>query len=189
MNTLFTNENLNLENLPRHQEVNYQKIAKEKLKVMYLTSATVYVILIAAYITINFFVEEENKYHLYVFMGLMSVIVLHFFYLFLSFHNQFYALRNKDILFKKGVFTKSTTIIPFNRIQHISIDQGIYSRWFGLANIELFTAGGNDLEINGLYLIDAQKIKEFISNTINNEEVKPELIQEEIENNIDSNEQ
>lgn len=189
MNTEFTNENLSLKNLPKHQEAHYQKIAKEKLKVMFLSSATFYAILITTYITINIFIEEENNYHLHFFIAFFIVITLHGFYLFHSFHNQFYALRSKDILYKYGVFTKSTTIIPFNRIQHISIDQGIYSRWFGIANIELFTAGGNDLEISGLYMDDAQKIKEFISNTINNEEMKSELIIEETENKIDSDEQ
>lgn len=189
MNTTFTNENLNLENLPKHQEVHYQKIAKEKLYVMYLSSITFYLILIVAYILINVFVDEKNNFHLYIFTGLFIIMVIHGFYLFHSFHNQYFALRSKDILFKRGVLKKSITIIPFNRIQHISIEQGIYSRWFKLANIELFTAGGNDLIINGLYVTDAQIIKEFISNAINIEDVNPELITIKTEKNFELDEQ
>ena len=51
----------------------------------------------------------------------------------------------------------------------MAIHQGFFSRQFGLASVELFTAGGNnsDLEIAGLLLADAQKIKNRISIKIN----------------------
>ena len=42
--------------------------------------------------------------------------------------------------------------------------QGLFSRYFGLASLELFTAGGSstDLEINGLTLEEAQRYKIWI---------------------------
>jgi hypothetical protein len=66
------------------------------------------------------------------------------------------------------------------------------SRYFGLASIELFTAGGSssDLKINGLLFEDAKKVKESVSlkiNEIEAEVIKETVIEEqiqEIENNI-----
>ncbi|MFY7810136.1 MAG: PH domain-containing protein [Flavobacterium sp.] len=188
MNNYFINDNLEIENLPKYQGAHYQKIAKEKLIVKYLSAATFYLVVIITYIVLNTLTSDKNNYHLYVFLSLFVFIILHSIFIYHSFNNQFYALRSKDIISKKGVFVKSITIIPFNRIQHIVMDQGIYSRWFGIVNLELYTSGGNDLVINGLYKNDAQKIKEYISNSINNEvenpkikieEEKPKLAQDE----------
>lgn len=41
---------------------------------------------------------------------------------------QGYALREKDILFRKGYIFRKTTAIPFNRVQHCEIRQGPIER-------------------------------------------------------------
>ena len=63
-----------------------------------------------------------------------------------------YALRDKDILFRKGVLWQSVTAVPFNRIQHVETSSTPLDRKFGLATLQLFTAGGSsgDLKIDGL---------------------------------------
>jgi len=173
----FNNENLNIENLPQYQEAHYQKIAKEKLTVMYISVAIFYALVSIIILAINLFADKLILDNVLIFSILFILIILHGFYIFHAFHSIFYALRSKDVIYKNGVFNKSTTIIPFNRVQHIAIDQGIFSRWFGLADIELFTAGGNDLKIKGLYYADALKIKEFIAHAITDEEeVNEEVI-------------
>lgn len=67
------------------------------------------------------------------------------------------------------MISETTTIIPFNRVQHVALHQGFISRKLGLASVELFTAGGSssDLEIPGLLLADAQIIKNLVSQKIN----------------------
>ena len=77
-------------------------------------------------------------------------------------------VREKDISYKKGVFYKKITTVPFNRIQHVEIDQGPISRFFNLASLSVFTAGdsSDDLKVNGLLKDEAQQIKEYISNQI-----------------------
>jgi uncharacterized protein len=88
-------------------------------------------------------------------------------------------LREHDVIFKSGVISETTTIVTNNRVQHVALHQGMISRIFGLASIELFTAGGSssDLKINGLLLEDAKKIKESVSLKIN--EIALEIIEEE----------
>jgi membrane protein YdbS with pleckstrin-like domain len=188
MNTVeFNNNEINIENLPQFQNSHFKKIAKEKLKVMYLSLMIFYSIVSIVILAINLIFDEIKLDNILIFSILSFLMILHFFYTFHAFHGIFYALREKDIIYKRGVFTKSITIIPFNRVQNIAIHQGIFSRWFKLANLELFTAGGNDMEIKGLYYEDALKIKEFITNIIIEEKELMEEDLKEKEINLEEN--
>jgi membrane protein YdbS with pleckstrin-like domain len=86
-----------------------------------------------------------------------------------SFQKKGYAFREHDAIYKSGLISETTTIIPFNRVQHVALHQGFISRKLGLASVELFTAGGSssDLKIPGLLLSDAQLIKNLVSQKIN----------------------
>ncbi len=74
------------------------------------------------------------------------------------------ALREHDLLLKRGVFWQRTIAIPFNRIQHIETHRNPVERKLKLATLKLFTAGGAgaDLEIHGLTQERASKLRQFI---------------------------
>ena len=62
-----------------------------------------------------------------------------------------YVVRDKDILYRSGVFWRSVKAVPFNRVQHAVTGSTPLDRRFRLANLTVFTAGGSgDLRINGL---------------------------------------
>jgi membrane protein YdbS with pleckstrin-like domain len=75
-----------------------------------------------------------------------------------------YVLRDKDILFRRGVIWRSVTAIPFNRIQHVETSNTPFDRKFDLATLQLFTAGGSsgDLKIDGLEASVAEQLRIFI---------------------------
>ena len=75
-----------------------------------------------------------------------------------------YVLRDKDILFRKGVIWRSVTAIPFNRIQHVETSSTPFDRKFDLATLQLFTAGGSggDLKIDGLSTATAEQLRIFV---------------------------
>ncbi len=75
-----------------------------------------------------------------------------------------FALRDKDILFRKGVIWRSVTAVPFNRIQHVESSSTPLDRKYGLATLQLFTAGGSsgDLKIDGLDKDIAENLRTFI---------------------------
>lgn len=75
-----------------------------------------------------------------------------------------YVLRDKDILFRKGVVWQSVTAIPFNRIQHVETSSTPFDRKFGLATLQLFTAGGSggDLKIEGLAAETAEQMRLYV---------------------------
>ncbi len=75
-----------------------------------------------------------------------------------------YAIRDKDILYKSGVFWQTVTVIPFNRIQHVEKSSTPLDRRFDIATLQLFTAGGSggDLKIHGLSAETAENLRAFI---------------------------
>jgi len=75
-----------------------------------------------------------------------------------------YVIRDKDILFRKGVVWRSVTAVPFNRIQHVETSNTPLDRKFDLATLQLFTAGGSsgDLKIDGLSASVAEQLRLFI---------------------------
>ena len=79
-----------------------------------------------------------------------------------------YAVRQHDIIYKKGWLWRSITTIPFQRVQHCDIKQGLIERYFGLSRLNVYTAGGqqSDLRIPGLQMEQAEKFKQFILKTI-----------------------
>jgi len=102
-----------------------------------------------------------------------------------------YQLRDKDLVHRQGVIFKTTTTIPFNRVQHCEVSQGVVQRMFDLHTLQIFTAGGSnrDLSIPGLKADTAQRIKDFIINktveSTENEET-PEIIENIPFNHLDS---
>ena len=75
-----------------------------------------------------------------------------------------YAVRDKDIIYKSGVFRHTVTAIPFNRIQHVEKSSTPLDRRFGIASLQIFTAGGSggDLKIHGLPVATAESLRVFI---------------------------
>lgn len=75
-----------------------------------------------------------------------------------------YAIRERDIVYKSGVFWRTVTAIPFNRIQHVEKSSTPLDRRFQLASLQIFTAGGKggDLKICGLSAKTTEKLRFFI---------------------------
>jgi len=74
------------------------------------------------------------------------------------------AAREKDILFRKGLIWRQSSVLPFNRVQHIEIHRNPIERKLGLSSLRIFTAGGSgvDLQISGLEQERAEKLKLYI---------------------------
>lgn len=49
------------------------------------------------------------------------------------------ALRSGDVLFKRGVLTRSVKVVPFSCIQNVESNQGFLDRRFGLSNLSIYT--------------------------------------------------
>lgn len=157
--------------LPDISAVEFQRIHKDYLKVIMINT---FLVLIPSLVGLYFLIdrklnEDIPEYTSYIYVLFFVVFALIFLFLIIGFKRRKYALREKDISYKSGVITKTMTTVPFSRIQHVEIDEGPISRYFGLASLSVYTAGDSseDLDISGVKREEALRIKEYISSKIN----------------------
>jgi uncharacterized protein len=73
-----------------------------------------------------------------------------------------YLVRERDFSFRRGVISRSVTTVPFARIQHVSIDRGPLARAFGLATLQMRTAGSVGLTVPGMEHGVAKRLKALV---------------------------
>ena len=72
-----------------------------------------------------------------------------------------YEITSADLAFQKGYFFRQTTIVPINRIQHVTTEQGPFLRKENLMEIIVHTAATSH-RIAGLDIEEAQSLREHI---------------------------
>ena len=72
-----------------------------------------------------------------------------------------YQVFDDYLAFQKGLFFRSTTFVPFIRVQHVTVEQGPFLRMKNLASLTIHTAA-TDHEIVGLKYSDATWLREEI---------------------------
>lgn len=92
-----------------------------------------------------------------------------------------YAVRDKDILYKAGVFWRSVTAVPYNRVQHAETGNVPMERRFGLARLTVFTAGtaSGDLRIEGLDETTAERLRIFVVGKVRGEDLEATMVDAE----------
>jgi membrane protein YdbS with pleckstrin-like domain len=148
------------------EDIEFHAIDKKYLRVSLIASITLWLILIIGYLAIAYFSDMEKTPLNYlagpagfIVLGTLNIIVT-----ILGFKKKKYALRQRDILYTKGLLWHVRTSIPFNRIQHAELKQGPLERLYGLHSLKVYTAGGqsSDLVIPGLQEETALSVKDFI---------------------------
>lgn len=159
----FTNEVIEINSLPKYEEAKMTFVQKKYWTVLVIEFLIIF--LVAGLIITAFtFISEVQPNRFFILFGYLILMIIIFFLQKISFSKRSYALREKDIIYRHGVLATITTIIPFTRIQHVEINEGFISRYYTLAQLQIYTAGGSsgDLKISGLSKGDAEKIKELI---------------------------
>lgn len=188
----FTNNEIEYSSLPRFEQVQLKPIHSKYFKVILLNIGIVFTLFGIGLISLYFVNESFLPETIWLWVTILYCIslILITFYLRLSFNLRGFAFREHDAIYKSGVISQTTTVVPFKRVQHVALHQGLFSRYFGLASLELFTAGGSstDLEIKGLQLEEAQQYKNWIVHKIDNlvEETGHEDIEFDKPTNLDT---
>lgn len=153
--------------LPNITKIEFKRIDKSYLKVITINFLFAFIPFFIGLLVLHQFAfsEKVNAYIVYIYIVFFVFFGCIFGFLMLSFPLRKYALREKDISYKRGLLVKKMTTVPFSRIQHVEIDEKPISRLFGLASLSVYTAGdsSDDLEIKGIQKETALQIKEFIS--------------------------
>jgi membrane protein YdbS with pleckstrin-like domain len=170
--SIFINNQVSLDDLPTLDVTKFEPLEKKYLQVILLTAVITYSILILTALVLYFLLDQVKDF---VLMGLILLIFLfmvNMFFIIKAFPFKGYALRERDIVYKKGWLSKRITTIPFNRVQHIDIKQGIIERSFHLSRLNLYTAGGqsSDLTIPGLLPERSKQLRGYILNMVIDDE-------------------
>jgi uncharacterized protein len=167
----FTNETIDTKLLPKFEAVVYSKLHPSYWKINLIYIAIVSIILSVGAYLIPILNKELEPYQIQLMILALVLIGLILFFSRFAFVKKGFAFRQHDVLFCSGVIATNTIVIPYNRIQHVSLHEGILSRFFGLAKIEIFTAGGSssDIEIPGILKEEAENIKQLLMGKIQKE--------------------
>lgn len=162
----FINEQVYKKDLPQYRALQYQVLEKDYLNVLYLSRLVFIVIVIGIFcLSVVFLPFEIPSNYIWLSAIIIGLLLLVFLLITKSvFKVKAYGIRNKDIIYKTGLIFRSTTVVPFNRVQHVEIKSGPVDRIFGLSRLKVYTAGGSqsDLVIPGLKSETAQQLKELI---------------------------
>ena len=98
-----------------------------------------------------------------------------------------YVLEDDEIIVKKGVWWKTKSVVPYNRITNVSIYQGPISRHFGLGRLSIQTAGFSGVSSSGHKTAEAEifgienfeEIKDMVMKFAKG--IKPVAVETEVE--------
>jgi membrane protein YdbS with pleckstrin-like domain len=166
----FTNETIDTTQLPRFEAVPFSKLDSKYLKVIGINLGLFIALLILAPMVFSMVNPGLMSGRIWFIVGVVISVFSILIPLFsiLGFKKKGFAFREHDVLFRHGIIATNTTVIPYNRIQHVALYEGLVSRYFGLAKIQIFTAGGSaiDLEIQGIEKEQAENIKQLLMGKI-----------------------
>jgi uncharacterized protein len=165
----FTNETINTKQLPRYEEVELTSLHRNYWKVLMINNLIIYSIIGIVITFLWHNIEDSEEYSPFLVFGIFLLIVNFSFLLYrISFKKKAYAFRNHDVIYRSGLIATNTMVIPYNRVQHVALHEGFISRYFGLAKVEIFTAGGSasDIEIPGIAKEEAENIKQLLMGKI-----------------------
>ena len=165
----FTNETINTKQLPRFEEVQLTALHPNYWKVLVINNLVIYSIIAIALVFLWINIDDtENINPYWVFGVFLLTVNVSFFLNRISFKKKSFAFRNHDVIYRSGLIATNTIVIPYNRVQHVALHEGFISRYFGLAKVEIFTAGGSssDVEIPGIAKEEAENIKQLLMGKI-----------------------
>ena len=167
----FSNEQLDLATLPQYESVAFSSVSSRYLIKMNIQTGILMLVLFIMLGVLWFF--QLNQLQTGIILGIISMaFIFRFWNNYKLLQSLGYALRDKDVIYKRGFIFNKSTIIPFNRVQHASISRGIWDKILGISSLNIFTAGGSgsDITIPALDPEMAVRLKETIAVKISKDE-------------------
>jgi putative membrane protein len=105
--------------------------------------------------------EQTKLIFLYIIIGIAVFVLL---FSLIAFFRYFFYIRAGELIVEKGVFQRSVTNIPFERIQTINFEQSVLHQVFNVVKLEIDTAGskGNEFSFAALDKDVASALREVI---------------------------
>ena len=172
----FINASIDLQQLPQAEAVPYQPIDKKYLTILRLEWLITVLVLTSVAVLLYFFLPAMQRAAAGVSTAAVLLLVLVFQRVAIekSFPRKAFAVRQKDVIYRYGWLVASVKICPFSRIQNCTLVSGPLESRYGLATLEIFTAGsgGADMRIPGLEKGLAERLRQYILEQIHLEDDK-----------------
>lgn len=167
----FSNRQIDIASLPDYESVDFMIVSENYLQKINIQTGIF--MLVCMFIIGGLWFFFLNLTQLVV---LLSVICLYFIFRFWNNYKLYkslgFAIRERDVIYKRGYIFNKTTVIPFNRVQHASISRDVLDKLLGVSSLKIFTAGGSgsDIGIPGLLPEKALKLKEALAYKISQDD-------------------
>ncbi|NHM07729.1 PH domain-containing protein [Flavobacterium sp. CYK-4] len=167
----FTNETIDITQLPKFEAVTFTKLHPSYWMINLIQIGIAFALVNLGYAVIVLNSAEVASHQVPIGLGIFAFFLLVVFFSRIAFKKKGFAFRQHDVLFRHGIIATNTLVIPYNRIQHVALHEGVFSRIYSLAKIEIFTAGGSasDIEIPGIEKQQAENIKQLLMGKIQKE--------------------
>ena len=161
---MFQNPEVALDELPDTDDLNWETLHPSFVKAIRVLAVIILAIIAIAITALIFMLNVPPVPFVVLYLLLAIAAIISMVWPGLSVPRRGYVLRDKDILFRKGVIWRSVTAVPFNRIQHVETSSTPLDRKFDLATLQLFTSGGSggDLKIDGLGMDVAETLRVYV---------------------------
>lgn len=162
----FSNLEIDITALPKYEEVELRPISRKYLiKLQVGTFISLLFFIVGLLVGYYFLPPEFHNYLLAGGVFLFIIFAWSFFNNLMYVRRSGYGLREKDIIFQRGFLFEYTTVVPFNRIQHVSVERSFLDKLLNISTLKVFTAGGSgsDISIPGIKPATATSVKEEIS--------------------------
>jgi len=167
-NNIFSNNQFSSGHLPNLADLAFEDLSPKYaisrfiVTLCFFSLFVIFAFVIQSFDFSPFAYDKATGYLLTLTFALFGLLIS--FYLFFSAKHKHFALREQDLSYASGLIFKKVVTQPILRIQHIELKRGPVARKIGLANLQVFSAGGalHTFEIPGLPLEVAEKIRHFI---------------------------
>lgn len=169
---IFKNAQVEIAELPKSNSIQFEALLLKYKKLQFIQAIILFII-ISVVIFVFDLINDFPSFLRYTAWGFWAIwTILRLILIHVGFKFKGYAIRELDVHYKSGFINRKTITVPVNRIQHMEIRQGIFSRILGLSKLKLFTAGdsSSDLSLRGISPETAQQLKEMLTAKINHDE-------------------
>lgn len=137
------------------------RLAPAVRKLWWITGSLPWLVATAAGVVVALVIEEVPLGAVLAVSGvwLVVVIVLPVY----MYRRWRYEIRETDLFVARGAIFYRVTLVPFDRIQYVHTNHGPLDRALGLAQVEVFTAAGQAVQIPGLDEEEAESLREELS--------------------------
>ncbi len=162
----LTNEPIDVEGLPRLPEDRFEPLDPRYLRIRWASDAIAATVVVMVAVVVTLAIPASSSVPRWlpglVAIGVLALIGLTAWLQWLEVSRLGYLVREQDFSFRSGVIGRSVVTVPFARIQHVSIDRGPLARAFGLATLQMRTAGSGGLTVPGMEIETAQRLKALV---------------------------